>query len=176
MSSDYTTLAEDLASHGYVVVSFDAPYRTVITAFPDGRVAIRAAGGDFDRMPSSTTQHLATQLMNGWIADLKFVLDQLQELNANDPTGRFKGRFDMQKVGVADEEHPIAGAEPSKEVTHLVGAGEARFIDKIELSPVGDGTILSRRSAVQGRNRYRWHALWKCHSRWAPSTFFLPHE
>jgi hypothetical protein len=51
LSSDYTTLAEDLASHGYIVVSFDAPYRTVITAFPDGRVAMRAAGGDFDRMP-----------------------------------------------------------------------------------------------------------------------------
>jgi predicted dienelactone hydrolase len=109
LSSDYTTLAEDLASHGYIVVSFDAPYRTVITAFPDGRVAIRAAGGDFDRMPSSsTTQHLATQLMNVWIADLKFVLDQLPELNANDPTGRFKGRFDMQNVGVAG--HSLGGA------------------------------------------------------------------
>ena len=108
LSSDYTTLAEDLASHGYAVVSFDAPYRTVITAFPDGRVAIRAAGGDFDRMPSSTTQHLATQLMNVWIADLKFVLDQVQELNANDTTGRFKGRFDMQKVGVAG--HSLGGA------------------------------------------------------------------
>jgi predicted dienelactone hydrolase len=108
LSSDYTTLAEDLASHGYVVVSFDAPYRTVITAFPDGRVAIRAAGGDFDRMPSSTTQHLATQLMNVWIADLKFVVDQLQELNSNDRTGRFKGRFDMRKVGVAG--HSLGGA------------------------------------------------------------------
>jgi predicted dienelactone hydrolase len=108
LSSDYTTLAEDLASHGYVVVSFDAPYRTVITAFPDGRVAIRPAGGDFDRMPSSTTQHLATQVMNVWIADVKFVLDRLQELQVNDPTGRFKGRFDMQKVGVAG--HSLGGA------------------------------------------------------------------
>jgi dienelactone hydrolase len=111
LSSDYTTLAEDLASHGYIVVSFDAPYRTVITAFPDGRVATRAAGGDFDGMPSSTTsttQHLATQLMSVWIADLKFVLDQLQELNANDPTGRFEGKFDMQKVGIAG--HSLGGA------------------------------------------------------------------
>jgi len=109
LSSDYTTLAEDLASHGYVVVSFDAPYRTVITAFPDGRVAIRAAGGDFDRMlPSSTTQNLATKLMNVWIADLKFVLDRLQELNVNDPSGRFKGRIDLQKIGVAG--HSLGGA------------------------------------------------------------------
>src|SRR5579864_7613449 len=28
--SNYTTLAEDLASHGYVVVGFDAPYRTYV--------------------------------------------------------------------------------------------------------------------------------------------------
>jgi dienelactone hydrolase len=109
LSSDYTTLAEDLASHGYIVVSLDAPYRTVITAFPDGRVATRASGGDFDRMlPSSATQHLATQLMSVWIADLKFVLDQLLALNANDPTGRFKGKFDMRKVGIAG--HSLGGA------------------------------------------------------------------
>ena len=109
LSSDYTTLAEDLASHGYIVVSLDAPYRTVITAFPDGRVATRASGGDFDRMPSSpNTQHLAAQLMSAWIADTKFVLDQLQELNANDPAGRFKGKFDMQKVGIAG--HSLGGA------------------------------------------------------------------
>jgi len=109
LSSDYTTLAEDLASHGYIVVSLDAPYRTVITAFPDGRVATRASGGDFDRMlPSSATQHLAMQLMSVRIADLKFVLDQLLELNANDPTGRFKGKFDMRKVGIAG--HSLGGA------------------------------------------------------------------
>src|SRR5450631_4678238 len=109
LSSDFTSLAEDLASHGYIVVSFDAPYRTVITAFPDGLVATRAAGGDFDRMPSSSnTQHLATQLMSAWITDTKFVLDQLQELNANDPAGRFKGKFDMQKVGIAG--HSLGGA------------------------------------------------------------------
>jgi hypothetical protein len=29
------------------------------------------------------------------------VLDQLQQLNANDPTGRFTGKFDLQKVGIA---------------------------------------------------------------------------
>jgi len=34
----YSTLAEDLASHGYFVVGFDAPYRTAVVAFPDGRV------------------------------------------------------------------------------------------------------------------------------------------
>jgi predicted dienelactone hydrolase len=108
LSSDFTSLAEDLASHGYIVVSFDAPYRTVITAFPDGRVATRTAGGDFDAMPSATAQHLATQVMSVWIADVKFVLDRLRELNANDPTARFEGKFDLQQVGIVG--HSLGGA------------------------------------------------------------------
>ena len=40
---NYSTLAEDLASHGYVVVGFDAPYRTFVVAFSDGRVIQRSA-------------------------------------------------------------------------------------------------------------------------------------
>jgi predicted dienelactone hydrolase len=108
LSSDYTSVAEDLASHGYVVVSFDAPYRTVITAFPDGRVVTRTAGVDFESMPYSAAEHLANQVMNVWIADVKFVLDKLQQLNADDPTGRFKGKLDMQKVGIVG--HSLGGA------------------------------------------------------------------
>ena len=38
---NYSALAEDLASHGYVVVGFDAPYRTGVVVFPDGRVLRR---------------------------------------------------------------------------------------------------------------------------------------
>jgi hypothetical protein len=68
-------------------------------------------------MPSSATQHLVTRLMNVWIADLKFVLDQLQELDANDPTGRFKGKFDMRKVGIAG--HSLGGAQPRNSVTTI---------------------------------------------------------
>lgn len=34
----YSSLAEDLASHGYVVVGIDAPYRTGIVSFPNGRL------------------------------------------------------------------------------------------------------------------------------------------
>jgi dienelactone hydrolase len=108
MSSDYTSIAEGLASHGYVVVSVDAPYRTVITAFPDGRVAYRNTQSDFDSMPYTVGEKAATQLMEVWIEDVKFVLQQLQELDANDPTGRFKGRLDLQRVGIVG--HSLGGA------------------------------------------------------------------
>src|SRR6266403_18525 len=48
LTTDYTTLAEDLASHGYVVVGFDAPYRTFVVVFPDGRVIARAPQNNAD--------------------------------------------------------------------------------------------------------------------------------
>jgi pimeloyl-ACP methyl ester carboxylesterase len=108
MSSDYTSIAEDLASHGYVVVSMDAPYRTVITAFPDGRVAYRNTQTDFDSMPYAAGEKFATQMMGAWIEDVKFVLRQLQELNAKDPGGRFTGRLDLERVGIVG--HSLGGA------------------------------------------------------------------
>ncbi len=42
LTTNYTALAEDLASHGYVVVGIDAPFRTSVVVLPDGRVIPRA--------------------------------------------------------------------------------------------------------------------------------------
>jgi predicted dienelactone hydrolase len=85
----------------------DAPYRTVITAFPDGRAAYRNTQSDFDSMPYSVGETFATQVMGVWIGDLKFVLQELQKLNAKDPAGRFKGRLDLERVGIVG--HSLGG-------------------------------------------------------------------
>jgi predicted dienelactone hydrolase len=108
LSSDYTSIAEDLASHGYVVVSMDAPYRTVVTAFPDGRVALRNAQSDFDSMPYAAAEKAATQAMGVWVEDVKFVLQRLKELNLHDPSRRFEGRLDLEKIGIVG--HSLGGA------------------------------------------------------------------
>jgi len=108
LSTDYTSLAEDLASHGYVVVSFDAPYRTVIMPFPDGRITIRSGRDNVEGMPHAEAERFANRLMTAWIGDLKFVLDKLQQLNTNDPTGRFKGKLDVQEIGIVG--HSLGGA------------------------------------------------------------------
>jgi pimeloyl-ACP methyl ester carboxylesterase len=44
LTTDFTTLAEDLTSHGFFVVGFDAPYRSVVFVMPDGRVVVRSPG------------------------------------------------------------------------------------------------------------------------------------
>jgi hypothetical protein len=108
LSTDYTSLAEDLASYGYVVVSFDAPYRTVIMPFPDGRITIRSGRDNVESMPHAEAERFANRLMTAWIGDMKFVLDKLEQLNTNDPTGRFKGKLNMQEIGIAG--HSLGGA------------------------------------------------------------------
>ena len=104
----YTSLAEDLASHGYVVVGFDAPYRSSVVVSPDGTVIARAPQNNADLISGSEQEQLATKLVQAWSADMGFALDQLERLNASDPSGRFLGRLDMQRVGVFG--HSLGGA------------------------------------------------------------------
>src|SRR5205085_3050242 len=89
---DYTTIAEDLASHGYVVVGFDAPYRTGTVVFPDGRVMRRTP----ENNPELCTEKEQAQqdacmdkLLSAWTSDIGFALDRLERLNSSDASGRF---------------------------------------------------------------------------------------
>ncbi len=58
----YTALAEDLASHGYIVVGPDAPYRTAVVVFPDGRVVSRPSKYNLELLPESEKVPFATRL------------------------------------------------------------------------------------------------------------------
>src|SRR2546430_15962336 len=93
----YSTLAEDLASHGYIVVGFDAPYRTNTVVFPDGRVIRRRPENDPELCPAphgEEQDRCIGRLLTAWTADIAFVLDRLKPLNHSDSSGRFMGRLD----------------------------------------------------------------------------------
>lgn len=109
LTTDYTTLIEDLASHGYIVVGFDAPYRTGVVVFPDGRAIFRPPQLNPDGMPDADAQSFIESLLPMWITDTQFVADRLARLNASDPQGRFTGRLDLNHLGMFG--HSFGGAQ-----------------------------------------------------------------
>jgi len=103
--TDYTFLFEDLASRGYVVASVNHTFEATAVEFPDGRLVKSVVGshvGNTWQLDDQTTSlAVATRL-----ADLQFVLDELQRLNAS-RTGPLAGRLDMSQVAVAG--HSLGG-------------------------------------------------------------------
>jgi predicted dienelactone hydrolase len=105
---NYSTLNEDLASHGYIVVGFDAPYRTWQVVFPDGRAIDRTPENDLELVSGDELTARADKLLAAWTSDSGFALDRLAQLNASDPSGKFTGRLDMTRVGLFG--HSFGGA------------------------------------------------------------------
>ena len=54
-------------------------------------------------------RRLAEQLLPMWTGDVAFVVSELQALGTNDPTGRFRGRLDFDRLGIFG--HSFGGAQ-----------------------------------------------------------------
>jgi predicted dienelactone hydrolase len=93
VSALYTTILENLASHGYIVVGVDSPFFSSAVKLPDGRIVKNES--QRNRRKGAREEEAAVQAQ-----DLIFVLNELEWLNKNDPEKRFTGRFDLKRVGV----------------------------------------------------------------------------
>ena len=113
--ASYSSLAEDLASQGYIVVGVDAPYRTFAVSFPDGRVIKRLPQNNPEACLEKTDQgrdRCASRFLTAWNSDIAFVLDRLAALSASDPSGKLTGKLDMTRVGIFG--HSFGGAQATQ--------------------------------------------------------------
>ncbi|WP_410606569.1 alpha/beta hydrolase family protein [Amycolatopsis sp. lyj-109] len=92
--AELTSLSEDLASHGYLVVLVDHTYENVATTFPDGRVTGCAACGNYDL-------EFWQKLGRGRAKDVSFVLDSLAH-------SKWASLLDSSRIGMAG--HSVGGA------------------------------------------------------------------
>jgi dienelactone hydrolase len=96
--STLTALAEDLASHGYVVAGIDHTYESHATAFPDGRVTTCLAR-------EAPRRDRKEEIAAGRAADVCFVLDELTGAHPPWPGARL---IDPSRVAMAG--HSAGGA------------------------------------------------------------------
>lgn len=101
-----TSLAEDLASRGYVVASVDHAYESAGTELPDGRLLTCVA---CEKMKSAPTEEARKELgrlvSTGRATDLSFVLDRL---TGDRPAWKNSRVIDRRRVAVAY--HSIGGS------------------------------------------------------------------
>jgi len=97
--SEYTTVAEDLASHGYAVFGIDHPYM--------GRVALS------DALVTEPTedQFVSPAEIKDWYAkDVQFAIDEISRLNAAGPDKTFTGRLNLSRIAAIGHSSGFAAA------------------------------------------------------------------
>lgn len=131
-----TAQAEDLASHGFIVVTMSHTYESTATEFPDGRLesSLLPQGADANEVNAQIGQAIQAR-----VADTRFVLDRLTDLNSGiDPDAdghplpaNLAGMLDLSKIAMFG--HSLGGATAAQ-VMH----DDGRVVAGVDL----DGTLL----------------------------------
>ncbi|MCH5584421.1 dienelactone hydrolase family protein [Shimazuella sp. AN120528] len=121
-----TSQCEDLASHGYIVVAIDHTYLSAGSVFPDKFISPKEITTQFN-MGDITT--IFSQIMAD---DDKFVIKKLGEMNEGKMNSNFKGKLNLNKIGVIG--HSLGGS-----AAYNLAINDSRVKAAINL----DGTVFT---------------------------------
>ncbi|MDX2293610.1 MULTISPECIES: alpha/beta hydrolase family protein [Streptomyces] len=155
-----TSLAEDLASRGYVVASLDHAYETSGTSFPGGRTLTCVAC-----TVMSDSGWSKGSLVTGTRADdARFVLDRLTGAR---PAWKYASSIDASRIGMAGHSVGGASAVPAMAADRRIDAGvnmDGTFWDTLPADGLGGRPFL-----LLGADEYHrpsgedttWNTTWK---------------
>jgi dienelactone hydrolase len=114
----YTTLLEDLASQGFVVIALDHTYETDAVQFPDGELVRRSLPADPGRQGRPASYRLLLRIIGQRVADVQFLKRSLPALDQ-----RVGQIIDRSRVGVFG--HSLGGltAAAALEANRTLSAG-----------------------------------------------------
>ncbi|MFT4040273.1 MAG: hypothetical protein QM692_18985 [Thermomicrobiales bacterium] len=107
MRAQNSSMLQDLASWGYIVVALDHTDAAAVTAFPDGEVRFynpASFGLPLDKAPAAGA--VEANVFPVWVADQRFAIDTLEAWQADDPL--FAGALDLAQLGAFG--HSFGGA------------------------------------------------------------------
>jgi predicted dienelactone hydrolase len=94
--------AETLASEGFVVVTIDHTYASAMTVFPGGRQVPLDPNAlpDEDEVAKEAFDRAAAELMDVYVADLRFVADTLTQIDQGSFATTLTGHLDLSRLGL----------------------------------------------------------------------------
>lgn len=143
----YTTLIEELVSHGFVVAAISHTGDAGGVDFPDGTWTVLNTTYTIGPAGDASVTDLESYFakldahVHVWADDDRFVLDRLTALDADDDQGLLTGRLDLSHVGILGHSYGGAGAAEAC-------ANDTRFKAGLDY----DGTLFSPVRTTGGRS------------------------
>lgn len=106
---NYTVLAENLASNGYIVIGVNPTYSSNFTVFSDGSTAYKTSKGSIPEgaVTDKELNYAGSKLVKTWAADISFVINKMSEMNL-EKGNMWSGHIDMEHIGAFG--HSFGGA------------------------------------------------------------------